>query len=57
MEEFIKAMAEKVGISEEQANSVVEFLKEHASQLPAMLGNSEMLGGLGDKLKDFLGGE
>lgn len=54
MEKFIAAMAEKVGISEEQAKVVLEFLKQHADQLPELLGN-DALSTLKDKLPGGLG--
>jgi hypothetical protein len=51
MEEFVAKMAEKVGISEETAMKVVEFLKEHADEVPGLLAKS----GLKDKLPDGIG--
>jgi hypothetical protein len=61
MDEFIKVMAEKVGIDEATAAKVVEFLKENADQIPALLGKTGLIdnlpAGLGDKLQGLLGGE
>jgi hypothetical protein len=52
MEEFVAKMADKVGISEETAMKVVEFLKEHADEVPALLAKT----GLEDKLPDAVKG-
>lgn len=49
LEKFISAMAEKVGISEAQAKMVLEFLKQHADELPELLGG-DALSALKDKL-------
>ena len=51
MEEFIQGLMEKVGISEEQANGVVEFLRENADKVPELLKDS----GLASKLPGGLG--
>ena len=51
IEEFIGQMAEKVGISEEQAKSVIEFLKENADKVPELLGSDAL-----DGIKEKLGG-
>jgi hypothetical protein len=51
IEDFIAQMAEKVGISEEQAKQVIEFLKENSDKIPELLG-SDMV----DNIKDKLGG-
>ena len=55
MEEFITQMAAKVGISEEQAKSVVQFLKDNADKVPDLLG-SDMVSNLKSKLPGGLGG-
>lgn len=55
IEEFVSSMAAKVGISEEQARAVVEFLKENADKVPSLL-SSDALGGLKSKLPGGLGG-
>ncbi|MCA9708519.1 MAG: hypothetical protein KDK70_21900 [Myxococcales bacterium] len=55
IEEFIASMASRVGISEEQARSVVEFLKENADKVPQIL-SSDAVAGLKDKLPGGLGG-
>ncbi len=49
IEGFISQMAEKVGISEEQAQQVIEFLKENADKVPEILG-SDALAGVKEKL-------
>ncbi|MEM6995490.1 MAG: hypothetical protein AAF721_33580 [Myxococcota bacterium] len=48
-------MAAKVGISEEQATQVIEFLKENADKVPELLG-SDALASIKDKLPGGLGG-
>jgi uncharacterized protein (DUF2267 family) len=66
MDELIKLVTEKAGISEAQAKQAVEtvmgFLKDKlpapvASQVEGLLGGGEMpdLGGLGDQLGGLLG--
>ncbi len=55
IEEFIASMASKVGISEEQAKSVVEFLKENADQVTGLLG-SDAVDSIKDKIPGGLGG-
>jgi hypothetical protein len=54
MEEFAEKMADKVGISRETADKVIEFLKDHADDAVALLSKSgvadRLPGGLGDKL-------
>ncbi len=49
---FIGQMAEKVGISEEQAKQVIEFLKDNADKVPELLG-SDALSGIKEKLGGF----
>jgi len=46
MEDLIEKMAARVGIDREKAERVVEFLKEHASEVPALLART----GVADKL-------
>lgn len=55
IEEFVASMAAKVGISEEQATQVIEFLKENADKVPELLG-SDALASIKDKLPGGLGG-
>ncbi|HEU0034603.1 MAG TPA: hypothetical protein VFQ53_28460 [Kofleriaceae bacterium] len=54
MEEFAEKMADKVGISKETAEKVIEFLKDHADDAVALLSKSgiadRLPGGLGEKL-------
>lgn len=54
IEEFVSQMAEKVGISTEQAQSVIEFLKENSSKLPELLGG-DAISAVKDKLPGGLG--
>jgi hypothetical protein len=57
MEEFIAKMAEKVGIDQDTAKKVVDFLQEHADEALPLIQKSGVLeklpGGIGDKLKDL----
>lgn len=53
MDQLIQGLTAKVGLSKEQADQVVAFLKEHADQVPGWLGLD--LGALKDKLPGGLG--
>ena len=59
MDDLINQLVSKTGISKEQAQQVVNFLKEHASEIPKWLGQSgladKLPGGLGDKLGGMFG--
>ena len=58
MEDFVKRMADRVGIDEEQAAKVVEFLREHLDELPAMLSaDSDFFKSISDRVRAFLGGD
>ena len=55
IEQFATQMAEKVGISQDQAKMVIGFLKDNADQIPKLLGSDaaeavkdKLPGGLGD---------
>ncbi|HWO20547.1 MAG TPA: hypothetical protein VNO30_17375 [Kofleriaceae bacterium] len=54
MEEFVAKMAEKVGIDQDTAKKVIDFLQEHADEALAFIKKSDVLdklpGGVGDKL-------
>ncbi len=52
MDMLVAKLVEKVGISEEQAKKVAEFIKENKDQIPAWIGSA----GLKDKLPGGLGG-
>lgn len=54
IEQFIAQMAEKVGISEEQAQQVIEFLKENSDKIPELLG-SDAVGDIKNKLGGLFG--
>ncbi len=56
MDDLIKGMVEKVGIDEATAMKVVDFLKEHADQLPALLSSSGIADSLPDGIKDSIPG-
>ncbi len=51
MDDLIEGLTEKVGIDKETAEKVVAFLKENASEIPALLAKA----GLADKLPGGLG--
>lgn len=57
IDEIVSTMAEKVGISQEQAQQVIEFLKEHADSLPSLLGSGGAMGAVTDKLGDMFSGD
>lgn len=48
MDELINGMCSKVGISQDQARQVVDYLKQNADKLPQLLGSSGIGGKLGD---------
>ncbi len=61
MDQFIKLLQEKTGLSDEMANQVADFIQEHLHELPQMLGGdigknleSGGIGGLLDSAKGFL---
>ncbi|MBO6939802.1 MAG: hypothetical protein JJ863_32825 [Deltaproteobacteria bacterium] len=55
MEEMITGLVKKVGISEDQAKQVIEFLKENAHKVPEWIGQNEMAKDLVDKLPGGIG--
>jgi hypothetical protein len=58
MEDFVKQMADRVGIDEQQSQKVIEFLREHLDELPAMLSaDSELFRSLSERFSGFLGGD
>lgn len=56
MEEMANKLIEKTGIDRNTANKVVEFLKEHASEVPGWLQQAG-LGGVADKVGGMFGGD
>ncbi len=46
MEDLVEGLMQKVGLSKDQADKVVAFLKEHADEIPGLLAKA----GLKDKL-------
>ena len=52
---MIEQLVMKTGISKEQAESVVDFLKQNAHKLPEWLGQSEIAKDLVGKLPGGLG--
>lgn len=55
MNELIQQLVSKVGLDEATATKVVEFLKEHADEIPGWLGQAG-LGDLMGKAKGLFGG-
>jgi hypothetical protein len=55
MEELIKGLMSKVGLSKEQAEKVAHFLEENASKVPEWLGKSDTIKNLAKKLPGGLG--
>jgi hypothetical protein len=55
MDELINGLVTKVGLDEATAKKVVTFLKENATQLPALLANNETAKSLVDKLPGGVG--
>lgn len=57
MDEFINNLIAKTGIDKETAEKVIEFIKEHASEIPALVSDSGGIGGLMEKAGDLFGGD
>jgi hypothetical protein len=55
MDEILEGLISKVGLSKEQAEAVLAFLKENAPKLGELLGG-DALEGVADKLPGGLGG-
>jgi len=55
MEDLIKGLMTKVGLSKDQAEKVANFLEENASKVPEWLGKSDTLKNIGKKLPGPLG--
>ena len=55
MDEIIEGLIEKTGISKEQAEAVLTFLKENAPKVTELLG-SDAAAGIAEKLPGGLGG-
>jgi len=56
MEEMIEQLITKTGLSREQAEQVVDFLKTNAHKLPEWLGQTDLGKDLMGKLPGGLGG-
>lgn len=59
MDDFVNKLAEKVGIDKATAEKVVAFLKEHADEIPKLLGNDpkSIMDNAGGMLGGFFGGK
>lgn len=56
MEDLVNQLVSKVGIDKASAEKVVAFLKEHATEIPKWLGESDVAKGVMDKLPGNIGG-
>ena len=56
MEDLVNQLVAKVGIDKGTAEKVVNFLKEHATEIPKWLGENDIAKGVVDKLPGGLGG-
>lgn len=56
MDELLNGLIQKAGLSREQAQQVIVFLKENAHRLPEWLGSSDLGKSLAGKLPGGLGG-
>ena len=56
MEDLVSGLIEKAGLSPEQADQVVAFLKENAHRIPEWLGQGDIKEAIADKLPGGLGG-
>jgi hypothetical protein len=56
MNELINGLIQKAGLSQEQAQAAVQFLKENAHKLPEWLGSTDMGKDLLGKIPGGLGG-
>lgn len=55
MEEFLNGLKEKVGLSDEQAEQVIEFIKNNADKVADFLPLDDIKEKLADKLPGGLG--
>jgi hypothetical protein len=56
MDSIIEGLVEKVGISKEQADKVIEYLKENSGQVVEWLQEKGITDAVKDKLPGGLGG-
>ena len=59
MEEFVNKLVEKVGIDKATAEKVVAFIKDHADEIPKLIGNDpkSLMDNAGGMLGGFFGGK
>lgn len=55
MEEMVNGLMKKVGLDEDQAKQVVEFVKENAHKIPEWIGQNDMAKDLAGKLPGGMG--
>ena len=56
MEDMITGLIERAGLSREQAERVVDFLRENATKVPGWIGGTNIGQQMADKLPGGLGG-
>lgn len=57
MDQLVNMLVSKVGIDQATAEKVVQFLKEHAAELPKLLGSEAGQGMMGKVAGMFGGGK
>lgn len=55
MEEFLNGLKDKVGLSDEQATQVIEFIKDNADKITEFIPLDDLKDKLADKLPGGLG--
>ncbi len=56
MEQLISGLVKQVGLDDEMARKVVDYLKENADSLPGWLASGDLAKTIADKLPGGLGG-
>ena len=56
MEEFVEGLMVKCGLSKEQADQVVDYVRENADKIPELIKDSGVVDMLPDSIGDKLGG-
>ena len=56
MEEFVEGLMVKCGLTKEQADQVVDYVRENADKIPELIKDSGVVDMLPDSIGDKLGG-